>query len=177
MQVGSEKQAASAEHWTFREEARASDRDAVRAIVESTGFFRDYEIPVAVELVDERLRDGEASGYLFTFLDTQSRAPAGYACYGPISCTESSYDLYWIAVHESFRGRGLGGEILRHAEKAIRSRGGTRVYIETSGKSLYEPTRRFYERMGYREEARLASFYGPGDDKLIYSRALSSGCP
>jgi hypothetical protein len=27
--------------------------------------------------------------------------------------------------------------------------------------------------MGYREEARLADFYGPGDGKIVYAKALS----
>jgi hypothetical protein len=46
------------------------------------------------------------------------------------------------------------------------------VYVETSGRRDYAPTRAFYERAGYRPEARLADFYAPGDDKWIYVKPL-----
>ena len=50
--------------------------------------------------------------------------------------------------------------------------GGRRVYVETSGRAQYEPTRRFYEACGYAREAVLTDFYAPGDDKVIYGQSL-----
>jgi ribosomal protein S18 acetylase RimI-like enzyme len=46
------------------------------------------------------------------------------------------------------------------------------MYAETSGRPQYEPTRAFYERMGYQVAARLKDFYAPGDDKVIFARRL-----
>jgi hypothetical protein len=46
------------------------------------------------------------------------------------------------------------------------------VYIETSNRPQYVPTRAFYERCGYECEAVLKEFYGPGDDKVIFAKAL-----
>ena len=179
----------------FRESVRPSDAAAVERIVASTGFFRPDEIAVAVELVRERLDRGPDSGYHFVFAE-QARAAdeprahpegnlgrvsptsppracvLGYACFGPIPCTIDSYDLYWIAVGEAARGRGLGRRILLEAERRIAAMGGARVYIETSSRPLYDPTRGFYAAAGYREEARLADFYTAGDDKVIYVRRL-----
>ena len=43
----------------LRSQVTPSDRDAVRRIVETTGFFRADEVDVAVELVDEALAKGE----------------------------------------------------------------------------------------------------------------------
>ncbi|MEX0703578.1 MAG: GNAT family N-acetyltransferase [Planctomycetales bacterium] len=155
----------------FRTELRPGDRDAVREIVASTGFFRPEEIDVAVELVDERLARGPASGYHFVFAELDGET-AGYACYGPIACTLSSYDLYWIAVRQAARGRGIGRRILQQTESRVRAAGGTRLYIETSGRADYASTQAFYLRCGYRLEATLADFYAPGDDRLTYVRAL-----
>ncbi len=152
----------------MRDEPRPEDRDAVRAVVASTGFFHDFEIDVAVELVDERLRRGEASGYHFVFADAPSGRLLGYACYGPIACTEGSYDLFWIAVDESERGRGLGRRLLEEAAERIRARGGRGIYIETSGRAQYAPTRAFYERCGCMLDATLPDFYAPGDPKLVF---------
>ena len=155
----------------FREDVLPGDPGAVRAIVTSTGFFHDHEIDVAVELVDERLQKGLSSGYLFLFAEQGGRT-VGYSCYGEIACTEGSYDLYWIAVHADGRGKGLGTLLLEESERLIRAAGGRRIYVETSSRPLYEPTRAFYLARGYREEARLAEFYGPGDAKVIYVKEV-----
>jgi ribosomal protein S18 acetylase RimI-like enzyme len=157
--------------FALREEPMADDPERVRELIASTGFFHSHEIPVAVELVEDRLAKGAGSDYSLLFAECDGRL-AGYTCYGEIACTEGSYDLYWIAVHPDFQGRGLGRELLRETEARVRARGGARVYIETSGRPLYESTRGFYERCDYRLEATLEGFYGLGDAKLIYSRAL-----
>jgi len=156
----------------MREHVRQDDVDAVRHLVAGTGFFRPDEVDVAVELVETRLKQGAASGYHFVFAEDADRV-IGYACHGPIACTLGSHDLYWIAVDATRQRGGLGRKLLREAEKQIAAAGGRRVYIETSGKPQYEPTRQFYERCGYRLEARLPSFYAEGDDKLIYQRVLT----
>ncbi|MCS7303768.1 MAG: GNAT family N-acetyltransferase [Thermoguttaceae bacterium] len=159
------------EGYQFRDQPRPDDREAVRQIVASTGFFSPAEIEVADELVQERLRAGPASGYHFLFLEQMGQV-IGYACYGPIPATVASFDLYWIAVHRRWQGRGLGRAILQEVERRIRQAGGGRIYIDTSGRPQYEPTRRFYQQCGYQCQARLPDFYAPGDDKLIYCKVL-----
>src|SRR3954468_9257707 len=106
----------------LRYDVRPHDAVAVREIVSSTGFFHDFEIDVAVELVQERLVQGLASGYYFVFSDDPATGRAiGYACFGPIPCTVGSFDLYWIAVHNDWRGRGLGTRLMREAERSMAS--------------------------------------------------------
>ncbi len=156
---------------TYRTEVRPDDRLAVRVILESTGFFYPEEIGVAVELVEERLQRGEASGYLFEFAEIGGQV-AGYTCYGPIACTRASYDLYWIGVHQEHRRAGLGRLLLARAEAEIHRLGGQRVYVETSSRPQYEPTRTFYLACGYRLEAQLEDFYAPGDGKTIFLKVL-----
>jgi len=147
------------------------DTAAVRALVAATGFFRDDEVDVAAELVAERLSRGVASGYHFVFAEIGDRM-AGYSCFGPIGCTVSSHDLYWIAVHPDFQGSGVGTDLIRETERRVGELGGTRVYVETSSTARYEPTRRFYERRGYAAEGVLRDFYAPGDGKVIFVKVL-----
>jgi ribosomal protein S18 acetylase RimI-like enzyme len=160
-----------AEKIHMREEVRPSDPAHVRDITESTGFFYPDEVQTAVELVEERLARGIRSGYHFLFAEQADRA-VGYTSFGLIACTRSSWDLYWIAVHADMRGKGLGTALLEESERRIAAMGGSRVYIETSARSLYEPTRAFYLARGYREEARLPDYYAPGDAKVIYVKVL-----
>ncbi len=156
----------------FRNTVRPGDEQAVQALVAATGFFNPGEQALAAELVSETLEKGAASGYEFLFADADDGGLAGYACFGRIPATQASFDLYWIAVDRSRQRQGLGRELLLAAEAATRAQGGTCMYVDTSGRSQYRPTRAFYERMGYTTAAVLADFYAPGDDKVIYSKRL-----
>ncbi len=156
---------------TYRNHVVPEDPQRVRRIVESTGYFCPAEVDVAVELVEERLARGPASGYHFLFADHNGQT-IGYTCYGPIAATAGSFDLYWIAVDQAFRGKGIGRALLACTELRIRAMGGRRVYIETSNRPQYAPTRVFYEKAGYQKEAVLKDFYRPGDDKVIYVKRL-----
>ena len=155
----------------FREEVKPQDCEHVRRIVSSSGFFSPEEILVAVELVQERLDKGFPSGYHFLFAETDG-SPVGYTCFGPIACTKASYDLYWIAVANDFRSLGIGRELLLRSLRVMESLGGVRVYIETSSRVQYDPTRSFYRHFDFEEEAVLKDFYSLGDHKVIYVRAI-----
>ena len=155
----------------YRERLRPEDRDAVGRLVRATGFFSEQEIGIAVELVEERLAKGEASGYSFLFAESADRL-LGYACFGPIPGTMNSFDLYWIAVDPGEQGNGIGRTLIAEAERIMAKRGARRIYADTSSRPQYNPTRAFYLACGYREAAFLADFYGPGDGKMIFIKEL-----
>jgi len=156
----------------FRDQVRTEDSQVVRELVASTGFFNPAEVDVAVELVDEHLAKGAAqSGYHFIFAECDGQS-VGYACYGPIAGTQSSFDLFWIAVDKRYQGRRIGQALLAESERRVFQAGGRRLYIETSHREQYVSTRGFYLRSGYTQEAVLRDFYAPGDDKVIYVKAL-----
>lgn len=156
----------------FRATPGRADVAAIRRIVESTGHFRPDETTIAIELIEDRLAKGlAASGYHFVFADSGADT-VGYACFGPIPCSLASWDLYWIAVMDAWRGRGLGRALLRRAEDAARAAGGRAVYVETSSRPQYDATRAFYQACGYALEHVFADFYAPGDGKAVYVKRL-----
>ena len=157
--------------FTFRSNLIPSDLDHIRSMVESTGVFSPVEVECAVELAQERLDKGPASGYHFVFAEREGRV-LGYACYGEISLTHGSFDLYWIAVDKSTQGQGLGRLVMEKVDELVRTDGGRRIYIETSTRPPYAPTRGFYLRCGCRLEVILEDFYAPGDGKAIYVRVV-----
>ena len=159
--------AVAGKSFALRYDVFEEDVAKVREIVESTGFFYPAETDVAVELVDERLCKGEASGYYFAFVELDGRT-VGYSCYGPIACTVNSYDIFWIAIHSDSQKHGCGKWLMSVTEELIFGRGGERIYVETSGRDHYLPTQRFYDRCGYQKVAELPHFYGPDDSKIIY---------
>lgn len=149
-----------------------SDSDKVGAIVRSSGFFSAQEVEVAMELVKERQSKGPSSGYFFLFAEIGEEV-AGYTCFGPVPCTQESFDIYWIAVSESLRRLGLGRELLGRTEERIKEMSGRRVYVETSSRLQYIPTHAFYMRCGYGQAAVLEHFYSPDDHKIIFLKVLS----
>jgi len=155
-----------------RDTVRPADARAVAELVASTGFFSPEEQSIAVELVDEALARGDASGYHFLFADAEDGSLSGYTCFGPIPATAAGFDLYWIAVSPRAQRQGLGSALLRESETAIRRLGGNRVYIDTSGRAQYAPTRAFYESAGYAVAADLEDFYDQGDAKIIFCKRL-----
>ena len=156
---------------SWRTEVTEPDIAKIEALVQRTSFFTPDEVRMAGELVEARLEHGIASGYEFLICETAG-VMAGYTCYGAIEGTESSFDLFWIAVDPAHQGAGIGRQVLTATEAAIKSEGGTRYYAETSSTDKYAPTRQFYERSGFREVARIADFYRPGDGKVIYERLV-----
>ena len=155
----------------YRQEVRQDDRETVGRLVRATGFFSKEECAIAVELVDDRLARGEASGYFFLFAEEADRL-LGYTCFGPIPGTSHSFDLYWIAVDPLAQGRGLGRTLLTESEQLMSEQGARRVYAETSSRLQYKPTRAFYLACGYVREALLADFYAPDDGKVIFVKVL-----
>jgi GNAT superfamily N-acetyltransferase len=154
-------------------EIEAGDRDAVEALLGATGFFNAEELAVAMELVDARLDEGPESHYRF-LVAREHGVAIGYACWGVILGTAAAVDLYWIAVHPQWQGKGVGKALLHTAESWIAATGRSRVYIETSGRPQYEPTRAFYLANGYAVATVLEDFYGPGDGKFVFVRVLGA---
>lgn len=156
---------------TFRATPEKRDIESVREIVESTKFFYDHEIEIAVELVTERLNLGEVTGYYFVFAELDGLTVA-YSCFGPIEMSKTSFDLYWIATHNDHRGKGIGKKLLEATFSAAREMGCKIIIAETSGLPHYAPTRAFYDSTGFLPEARLKDFYAMGDDKIFYTKRI-----
>jgi GNAT superfamily N-acetyltransferase len=156
---------------TFRTIPEKRDIQRVMEIVDSTGFFYDHEVEVAVELVAERLSHGESTGYYFVFAEVDG-ITAAYSCFGPITMSKTSFDLYWIATHNAFRGKGIGKQLLEETYRHARSMGCKIIIAETSGQEHYAPTRAFYVSNKFDLEARLKDFYDEGDDKLFYTKRI-----
>jgi len=155
----------------YRQGVRQGDREAVGRLVCATGFFSKEECAIAVELVDDRLARGKASGYFFLFAEEGGRL-LGYTCFGPIPGSSHGFDLYWIAVDPHAQGRGLGRKLMTESERLMAGRGARRVYADTSSRPQYKPTHAFYLACGYVQEAFLADFYAPDDGKVIFVKVL-----
>ncbi len=147
---------------------RREHRERVREIVEAAGVFRASEVQVALDVFDDALRPGQEDYYLVGAFGRDGLL-LGYACYGPTPGAVETWDLYWIAVDPGAQGRGVGRALWDAVETALRERKARLCVIETSSRSDYGGTHRFYERCGMRLVARIPDFYDDGgDDRVIY---------
>ena len=150
--------------------SRIDDRSAIAEALRACGAFNDDEVKVALELFDDGVQD-ESSYSLFT-AEHDGRV-AGYLCVGKAPLTQSTWYLYWLCVHPAVQRYGLGRALQRYCEAVVRTRGGSRLVLETSGRPDYHRARQFYERNGYQPVGRIADFYKPGDDCLIYVKDIA----
>jgi len=147
------------------------DRPAVTKILDCTPEFKRFEVEVAEELIDCYLEDQSGSGYHILVAEVDSTV-TGYICYGPTPMTEGTWDIYWMAVAPERQRQGIGGALMKSAEKEIAKARGRLSIIETSSTPLYEKTRFFHLSQGYEVICRIPDFYAPGDDKLILRKRL-----
>jgi ribosomal protein S18 acetylase RimI-like enzyme len=158
----------------------AADRSGVFRILENAGNFTPEEVATALELIDEWLELGEHSGYLTYVLEARDEVSAevlGYVSFGPTPLTESTYDLYWIAVDKSKHRGGVGKKLMKFTEEETVRRGGKMLLIETSSQETYGGTIQFYVRTGYELVGKIPEYYKPGDDKLIFAKRLTQSVP
>lgn len=149
---------------------KGEDRERVLDIVQATEMFTPDEIFFAREQVDIFLEQPQQRDYFLVVVEDKAGQVAGFLSYGPTPLTDGAYDLYWMAVAPEAQGHGYGGELVRWLEKRVAEAGGRLILIETSSQPKYEPTRRFYLGLGYKEISRIPDFYKVGDDRITYVR-------
>jgi len=147
------------------------DKRAVILMLRNMPEFKPAEVVVAKEVLDDYLRDPVRSGY-HVFVAEMDSLVVGYICYGPTPLTQSTWDIYWLAVTPNQQSQGIGRSLLAFGEERIKESKGKTVIIETSSKTEYEASRRFYRAQGYETVCSIADFYAPGDNKLILLKRL-----
>jgi len=150
------------------------DKNKILKLLEDGNVFNDNEVKVALEVIDDALKEPTDDNYQILCAYDDHGDLAGYVCFGAIPMTDASYDIYWIAVNLRFAGLGVGGQLLTAAERDIAKQGGEKIYIETSSTEPYTMAREFYRRQGYKTVSVLKDFYREGDNKITYMKKAGS---
>jgi len=153
--------------------AAEQDRSEVTTIVQATGNFSAEEIAIADELIDIYLHQRNQHDYFAYVFDDNGRV-AGFLIVGPTPATTGTYDMYWIASHPDYYGKGVSQALDRFAEEFVRGRGGYLLIAETSSQPSYERTRAFYAKQGYEVVSRIVDYYKIGDDLIVFGKRVDS---
>ncbi len=149
------------------------DTPALVALARDTGVFKPTEIEALREVLDDYHAGVREEGHQ-AVTHEQDGQLIGFAYFAPAEMTDRTWYRWWIAVSRQTQARGVGGELLRHAEEEIRRAGGRLLLVETSSLPHYDLTRRFYRKHGYELAAVLRDCYEDGDDMVIFRKRLAS---
>jgi len=153
-------------------ELTSADRARIAEITAATGVFREEELLIAAEVFADAVKAAaEAQPPYYQLGAELDGRLLGWICWGATPCTEGTWDLYWLAVDPAVQGHGVGSALVEEMEYRLRSKARL-IAVDTSGRTDYAPTRRFYEARGYKAVAVVPDFYATGDDQVIFTKAL-----
>lgn len=148
--------------------ARRDDAAAASAILVETGLS-DADDSSSLEPMNDE--------HTWIVLEDDLEGVTGVAYFGPESHSDRVWNLYALAVTQHRQGDGRGSALVEWVEENLRSRGSDvakLLLIETSSVESFAPTRAFYRKLGYVEEARVRNYYGDHDDKVIFWKDLTA---
>lgn len=144
-----------------------ADLADVKSIVDANQMFPS-------EFLDEMTAEffsGESMEKWFV-IENDDKKVIGVAFCSPERMTEGTWNLLMIAVRPNAQGRGVGKQLMNHAEELVRSLDARILLVETSGLPEYQRTRDFYPKCGYSQVALIPEYYAKGDDKIIFMKSL-----
>ena len=143
------------------------DLAALQLVLDGTGLFPSEMLP---DMLGEFLA-GETTEEIWLTCEQEGEA-IGFCFAVPEQLAEGTWNMRAIAVLPSVQRGGAGRLMVATLEEKLRAAGHRVLIADTSGTAEFELTRRFYQKNGYHEEARIRDFWAAGDDKVIYWKAL-----
>ncbi|MFK7787293.1 MAG: N-acetyltransferase family protein [Crocinitomicaceae bacterium] len=143
------------------------DLPAVKAVLDSSELFPS-------EMLDDMIADffnnKNSTDFWFTAIKDGTPISLGYCA--PEQMTEGTFNLYAIAVDKQHQGTGIGSEMMGYIENHLRENDARILLVETSGTADFELSRKFYQKIGYKQQAIIPKFYAKGDDKVVFWKKL-----
>jgi len=148
---------------------KQTDVPVIEGILNRIPQFTPAEVDVAMELINIAANNQLQTDYnIFVF--EHNNKILGYYCAGQRPLTDGVYDLYWIAADPDAEIKGIGHELLLHAENFVVENRGRWMLAETSSKDSYLATRNFYMRNHYTIVAQINDFYSVGDSLMVFGK-------
>ena len=143
------------------------DLPALKTVIDANQLF---PADMLDEMIVDYFNNENSNDYWFTY-DNDKPVAIGYCA--PEKMTQGTWNLYLIAVHPNYQGLGYGTCMLDYIEQELAKRGARILLVETSGLESFERTRKFYQKCGYNQEARIREFYQAGEDKIIFRKSIA----
>jgi aminoglycoside 6'-N-acetyltransferase I len=152
---------------------KPSDVEGLEKLLKKIPNFNEAEVKVAMELIEITVNNPAQTDYNI-FVYEEDGKILGYHCTGKRPLTDAVYDLYWIVADPEHSGKGIGKNLLEHAENFVKERKGRWILAETSSKDSYLSTQSFYLRNNYTILSEIKDFYAVGDNLLIFGKYFNN---
>jgi GNAT superfamily N-acetyltransferase len=139
---------------------------ALKIVVDQTDLFPSEMLP---DMLAPALTGESEAFWLTCHLDGTA---VGFCYTEPEEMADGTWNMLALAVRPDLQGKRLGAGLVAAAEQHLRSKNQRILIVDTSGTDGFAMTRKFYAQNGYEEEARIRDFWAPGDDKVIFRKAL-----
>ncbi len=144
-------------------EANAGDVARLGEIAEAAGLFPAEYLP---DMMSSGLA-GEGDVWRVAEADG---SPVGFAFARLEELTDRTWNLLAIAVDQTHRGGGHASALLAALESELDAR---LIIIETTQLEEQADARAFYAAKGYEQQGHIRDFYGDGEDKLVFRKAIA----
>lgn len=152
---------------------KPSDVVELEKLLKKIPNFNEEEVKVAMELIDITANNPSQTDYNIFVYEEDGRI-LGYHCTGKRPLTDAVYDLYWIVADPEHSGKGIGKNLLEHAENFVKEKKGRWLLAETSSKESYLSTQSFYFRNNFTIISEIKDFYSVGDNLLIFGKYFNN---
>jgi GNAT superfamily N-acetyltransferase len=152
---------------------KLTDKQILEEITYAVDIFSNEEKAVAMELINDSINNINSDYYSFVYEENEKII--GYYIIGKRPLTDAVYDLYWIVVNPEEQNKGIGQKLLTDAENFVKINNGRWMIAETSSKTEYEATRKFYFRNSYSIVSEIRDFYSVGDSLIVFGKYFQKG--
>ncbi|WP_407522434.1 N-acetyltransferase [Lacibacter sp. MH-610] len=143
------------------------DIPGLKEVLDSSELFPSEYLE---DMISDYFTNQETTDIWFTYIHNNRPVALGYCA--PEKLTNGTYNLYAIAVRKELQGQGIGQKMMDYIEKLLAENGKRVLIVETSSTDHYSLTRKFYNKLGYRQEAVIKDFWNDGEDKVIFWKKL-----
>ena len=150
--------------------ATREDSRSVADIAVESGLFSPHDVGIVTAMMTDYFTARSDQGHVC--LIDEDDEPLAVAYVEPAPATDRTWYLTMIAVRLRRQGEGRGAALVQHVEDHLRVRDQRLLLVQTSGLAAFERTRAFYDRCGYEREARVRDYFEPGDDMVLFRKAL-----
>ncbi len=144
-----------------------TDIDHLKIVLDSSELFPSEYLE---DMISDYFNNPDTEEIWFTYIHDNIAVAIGYCI--PEKLAEGTYNLLALGVLKSYQGKGVAQEMMLYLEKLLKEKEGRILIVETSSDDAQIAARKFYEKIGYSQEAVIRDFWKEGEDKIVYCKKL-----
>ena len=141
----------------------SADIDELKKVVGSSELFPSEYLD---EMISDYFNNSDTKDIWFKYFDDNRPVAIGYCA--PEKLTDGTYNLLAIGVSKDSQRKGVASEMMQYIEQLLRQKDGRILIVETSSDDAQIAARKFYQNIGYTQEAVIRDFWKDGDDKIVF---------